>query len=62
MRYIVRDTHIRRGDRTYGPGEVIDLTGEEACPMGHHLEPIESGETPPDDGEDAEEGKKRRKQ
>lgn len=61
MRYSVKDTHIRHGDRTYGPGEVLELTDEEAAPIAHHLEPVEAIAGPADDGEDAEEAKKRRR-
>jgi len=59
MRYSVKDTHIRHGDRTYGPGEAIELTEEEAAPIAHHLEAVEAGEKSAGDSE--EEAKKRRK-
>ncbi|MBI5810446.1 MAG: hypothetical protein HZB21_04570 [Deltaproteobacteria bacterium] len=61
MKYLVKDTHIRHCDKTYGPGDVIELTEEEAAPIGHHLEPVANGEEPPDDNEEAEEGRKKRR-
>lgn len=61
MRYTVKDTHIRHGDRTYGPGETVELTEEEAVPITHHLEPVEAIAGPADDSEDSGEDRKRRK-
>ena len=61
MKYIVKDTHIRHGSVTYGPGDVIELTKEEAAPIGHHLEIMVDVEEPAEDGEVIEDGKKRRR-
>lgn len=61
MRYIVKDTHIRHGEKTYGPGSVVELAEEEAAPLLHHLEPIESTPESIDDGEDPGEDRKRRR-
>ncbi len=61
MRYTVKDTHIRHGDRTYGPGEMIELTDEEAASLLHHLELIEGSAEPADGSEDSGEDRKRRK-
>lgn len=61
MRYTIKDTHIRHGDKTYGPGSVIELSEEEAAPLLHHLEPVESATEPADDGEDSGEDRKRRR-
>lgn len=61
MRYTVKDTHIRHGDRTYGPSETIELTEEESAPIRHHLEPVEDAEKSLDDGEDSGEDRKRRR-
>ncbi len=44
-KYIVRNTHIRHaapGDekaKTYGPGDEIELTKEEALSLGPNVEP-----------------------
>ncbi len=61
MKYIVKDTHIRHGSVTYGPGDIIELTEEEAAPIGHHLEPIEDAVESSTDGEEIEDGRKRRR-
>lgn len=61
MKYLVKDTHIRRGDATYGPGAFIELTEEEAAPLLHHLDPVGAGEESADDSEDSGEERKRRK-
>ena len=57
MKYIVKETHIRHGDVTYGPGDVIELTQEEAASITHHLEPVAEAEKSSDD----DDGKKRRR-
>ncbi len=61
MRYTVKDTHIRHGDRIYGPGEVIELAEQEAAPLLHHLELVEDSAEPADGSEDSGEDRKRRK-
>ncbi len=62
MRYTVKDTHIRHGNKTYGPDSIIELSEEEAVPLLHHLESVVGTETESDDdGEDSGEDRKRRK-
>lgn len=61
MKYIVKDTHIRHGNVTYGPGDVIELTGEEAAPIGHHLETMTDVVESSTDGEEIEDGRKKRR-
>ena len=57
LKYIVKETHIRHGNATYGPGDVIELAEEEAASITHHLEPVAEAEKSSDD----DDGKKRRR-
>ena len=44
MKYRVKDITIR-ADRDYLPGEIIDLSEDDAAPMLHHLDLLEEKET-----------------
>lgn len=50
MRYVVKDTHIRHGAgqdaRTYGPGDEIELTEDEAERLGASIEPVKGPSSP----------------
>lgn len=38
MKYYVKDTHIKRNGKRYGPGDEIEMNEKEAGPLRHHLE------------------------
>jgi len=56
MKFMVRNTAIKRGGRLYPEGSTIELSDDEAKPLEKYLEPIDSGLQPVDEQPAADSG------